>query len=112
MATPGTPKSKELETANTETTHHMVHGLWFDEKGTIERFGVAGVAAAPNPNQRKGSEESGGVAGGVAGVAGGVAAAPIKQPDFLPDLGLAARTGSGYDAAGDSDDPHWPKRKA
>jgi predicted P-loop ATPase len=119
MATPGTPKSKELETANTETTHHMVHGLWFDEKGTIERFGVAGVAAAPNPNQRRGSEESGGVAGGVAGVAGGVAgvaggvaAAPIKQPDFLPDLGWAARTGSGYDAVGDSDDPRWPERKA
>jgi predicted P-loop ATPase len=88
-ATPATPKSKELETANAETTHHMVHGLWFDEKGTIERFGVAGVADQPNLNQGNGS---GGVARrgrGVADGTGGVAAIPGFDDQSPPPVGSA-----------------------
>ena len=101
-ATPATPERKELL-----TREQQKHPQQQDSPhvGTYGQVGVAGVAFAPDANQRS---CFGGVARGGRGVAlapGGVAAAPATIPGFIDPT--PAPVGSGADAFDDDDDPAW-----
>jgi len=100
VATPATPKPKELPTEVQQQQQQQEH-LHTRCVGTYGRVGVAGVAIAPDANQRSGSD---GVARGGHGVAtaqGGVA----TIPGFIDPT--PAPVGSGADAFDDDDDPAW-----
>ncbi len=107
-ATPAIPKPKELPTeGEQELQQQQQH---HPRVGTYGQVGVAGVAFAPDANQRNGS---GGVARGGSGVAaarGGVAPAPANIPGFVDPTPVAV--GSGADAMDNDDDPAWGPRTA
>jgi hypothetical protein len=89
VGTPGTPKPKELETEETEIAGGGAGRLRAD---TFEQNGVPGVS---NPSKTSQHKRSGGVPRCAQGV-------PSKGG------GVPTPVGSGADAFGDDDDPHWP----